>query len=140
MLISCNRNRASYQAYVKTTVTDQRADYQGPLAGLEAATAHVEPGYLAVTSCDVPLLPGDLVSRLCTALAHGANAAQVAYAHDGERAQYLCAVIDTRCLDTLREFLDSGQRAVHAWYASCGAVAVDFSDRPDCFTNVNHSD
>ena len=116
IVISCNRNQASYQAYAAMTVADQRTEFQGPLAGLEAVAGHVEPGYIAVTSCDVPLLPDDMVSRLLTAVQGNTNELQAAYAHDGERAHYLCAVIDSRCLGSLGAFLDSGKVFVIAWF------------------------
>ena len=38
LVISCNRNNERYAEFADETVGDTRRDFQGPLAGLEAAT------------------------------------------------------------------------------------------------------
>ena len=63
---------------------------------------------------------------------------QISYAHDGERGQYLCALIRSRCLDSLPAYLDAGHRSVHGWYRGLGAAPVDFSDQAAAFANLNH--
>jgi len=136
LMISCNRNVGCYRRYAATVLPDRRAEYQGPLAGLEAASEYLLTEYVAVVGCDMPLLPEDLVARLLGGLAT-ASAAGISYAHDGQREQYLCAVIRRECLATLTDFLDEGQRAVQAWYRRQSCVAVDFSDCSDCFRNYN---
>lgn len=139
ILISCNRNVASYRSFATRTVTDSRDSYQGPLAGLEAASDIVRSQLLVVVCCDTPLLPHDLVSRLVTPLSKPCeDAPEISYAHDGERAQYLCAAMRTTCLTSLPDFLNNGHRAVREWYRSRHAVAVDFSDHYACFKNFNN--
>ena len=123
-------------------MADTRRDFQGPLAGMEAAAPVIRTELLVVVSCDTPHLPTDLVSRLVAPLAN-CTAADISYAFDGEREQYLCAAMHSACLETLPAFLDEGQRAVKDWYRSRNAVAVDFSDRQASFQNYNtlaHSD
>ena len=135
LLLSCNRNEAVYRQYVRRTVGDCRSDYQGPLAGIEAAAQSVQTSFLAVVPCDTPELPTDLVQRLLQPLLKGT--AQISHAHDGIRAQYLCAVIQHAALNTLPGYLDSGQRAVRHWFAMHDAVSVDFSDQATAFANYN---
>ena len=138
LVISCNRNRESYQRLGYPLVTDNRADFQGPLSGIEAAAAETAGAFLAVVACDTPDLPDNLVARLLTPLlAPGGQALGVSFAHDGERDQYLCAVLRTGALATLGSYLDSGGRAVRHWYRELGCVAVDFSDVPRAFANLN---
>jgi molybdopterin-guanine dinucleotide biosynthesis protein A len=138
VLISCNRNVSLYQKFASRTVTDTRRDFQGPLAGLEAASAVIATELLVVVSCDMPHLPDDLVERLIAPLSDIAdNTPDISYAHDGMRAQYLCAGMRKASLSSLPRFLDEGQRAVQDWYRSRYAVAVDFSDRHACFRNYN---
>jgi molybdenum cofactor guanylyltransferase len=136
IIISCNRNFSRYSKYGSCTVADTRRDFQGPLAGIEAAASVIRTELLVVVSCDTPLLPEDLVTRLVTPLADY-TAADISYAFDGVRAQYLCAAMRSACLESLPAFLDDGQRAVKDWYSSRNAVAVDFSDQQASFKNYN---
>jgi molybdopterin-guanine dinucleotide biosynthesis protein A len=138
LLISCNRNFVEYETFGARTVADLRHDFQGPLAGLESAAAHVKTDLVVVVCCDTPQLPVDLAHRLLAPLLfRGINSSGVTYAHDGARAQYLCAAMTRESLSTLPQFLDDGHRAVHEWYRRQNAMAVDFSDRTDCFRNYN---
>ena len=119
-------------------MADTRRDFQGPLAGLEAAAKIITTDLLVVVSCDMPDLPSDLVERLIAPLTGCADdSPEVSYAHDGVRAQYLCAAMRSKCLASLSDFLNDGQRAVRDWYKSQNAVAVDFADRQDSFRNYN---
>lgn len=138
VLISCNRHSLLYQAFGARTVADRRSNFLGPLAGLEAAAAHVKTDLLVVVPCDMPLLPADLVSRLVEPLKNNANdAPEITYAHDGTRAQYLCAAMKRAAFTDLSEFLDEGNRAVKEWYRRRTTLAVDFSDQAACFSNFN---
>ncbi len=138
VLISCNRNRTAYEALADGTVGDSRGDFQGPLAGLEAARGVIATPLLLVCACDTPLLPEDLARRLWEALlAPQDGPLDVCYAHDGDRDQYLCALLRSDCLASLGAYLDAGQRAVRGWYATLRWQAVDFSDRAGCFVNCN---
>jgi molybdopterin-guanine dinucleotide biosynthesis protein A len=141
LLISCNRNAHYYATLGDVTVADERRDFQGPLAGLEAAAPHIGSQFLVITPCDTPLLPPDLAWRLLRALEPGAQeAADISYAHDGVRDQYLCAAIRVAILPTLGGFLEEGQRAVRHWYARHRCRVVDFSDQATCFANYNRMD
>lgn len=138
LLISCNRNRDYYATLDATVVTDSRRDYQGPLAGIESAIPEVHTEFLVVVPCDNPLLPLDLARRLLTDINRGdAPEVDVCFAHDGEREQYLCAVIRSTALASLPAFLDQRHRAVRQWYTLQQCRSVDFSDRAECFTNLN---
>ncbi len=134
--ISCNRNRDSYAAYASVTAADIRPDYQGPLAGLEAAAGDLAGEYILVAPCDMPLLPRDLAPRLLSALKESPHSG-AAYASVNGYGQYLCALIRRTALGSLGAYLDSGERAVRHWYAGIDAVPVDFSDEAECFLNLN---
>jgi molybdopterin-guanine dinucleotide biosynthesis protein A len=134
-LISCNRNEGFYASLGDAIVIDNRTDFQGPLAGLEAAAPHISSEFLVIVPCDMPLLPRDLAVRLLGALEPGTW--DISYAHDGARDQYLCAAMRVAVLPSLRDFLDEGQRAVRHWYARHRYCAVDFSDQAAAFENYN---
>jgi molybdenum cofactor guanylyltransferase len=136
MLISCNRNREQYARVAEITASDLRDDYQGPLAGLEAATGCLSSAMVLVVPCDTPDLPFDLAQRLQQSL-ESTPEINVAFARTDDGGQYLCALLRTPCLDTLPAYLDSGQRAVRHWYQELGAVEVNFSEQSGRFTNLN---
>lgn len=137
LLISCNRNNDYYATLADATISDTRRDFQGPLAGLEAAAGVVDGEFLIICPCDTPELPLDLAVRLLDALTLSNK--DISYAHDGERGHYLCAAIRCAVLPSVSGYLDRGERAVRHWYAEHGACAVDFSDTPQCFNNYNQS-
>jgi molybdopterin-guanine dinucleotide biosynthesis protein A len=138
ILISCNRNFSRYRDFSDGTVPDDRAGFQGPLAGLEAALPYIETDILVVVGCDMPRLPTDLVSRLIAPLAKDLQGSlAISYAHDGTRAQYLCAALRRGCLSSLASFLNEGHRAVRDWYAMQQTTEVDFSTNPEAFENYN---
>ena len=69
ILISANRNIDAYKQTGHVVVTDERADFAGPLAGIEAGLMRCKRNNLLVIPCDTPLLPSNLFVRLETALA-----------------------------------------------------------------------
>jgi molybdopterin-guanine dinucleotide biosynthesis protein A len=141
LLISCNRNIEQYAAWADMTVVDSRTGFEGPLAGIEASRHYIQSEFLLVAPCDAPLLPRDLGLVLRAQLESKAGeAADIAYAHDGRRDQYLCALLRRSVLDSLPEFLDQGHRAVRHWYAGQRTVAVNFSAQADSFRNINTLD
>lgn len=141
LLVSCNRNMARYAELVGSIIGDNRPDFQGPLAGIEAAATHITTEFLVVVACDMPEIPTDLVARLLepltTAESHGP---QLSFANDGVRNHYLCVAMHCSCLASLPEYLDQGGRAVRHWYQLLPHVAIDFSDQPQRFANYNHLD
>ena len=138
LAISCNRNRETYaRLNASAVVGDRRAGFQGPLAGIEAYATQVDAEFLAIAPCDMPLLPYDLVPRLRRTLLAAEASTAAACAFDGQREQYLCAIIRKPALNTLAAYLDSGERSVHGWLARLGVERVDFSDRAANFKNIN---
>lgn len=138
LLLSCNRNITDYGKLVPQPVTDLRADYQGPLAGIEAAQSRVKTDYLLLAPCDTPELPTDLAYRLYQQLAADPEATHgMCVPWDGERDQYLCALIRRSALDSLTAFLDNGSRAVREWYRIENYLRADFSDCAANFRNLN---
>jgi len=139
LIVSCNRNIGEYRSLGFHTVEDQRKGFAGPLAGIEAAHTIITTPYLAVVACDLPMVPLDLVERLISPLLHSnASGPIISIAHDGQREQYLCAVMKVSCLATLSDFLQQGHRAVKHWYKQNPHVLVDFSDQPLAFRNHNY--
>ena len=68
LLISANRNGGRYAALGHRVLGDRIAGFAGPLAGLHAALEAAAHPLVATVPCDSPFLPGDLISRLLSAL------------------------------------------------------------------------
>ncbi|NND67973.1 MAG: molybdenum cofactor guanylyltransferase [Halioglobus sp.] len=133
LIVSCNRNAERYATFGRT-MADQLGGFQGPLAGLQSAAEQIHTPLTLVCPCDVPLVPTDLAARLIPAMATSGNA--IAFARTPGHEHYCCAVLRTDRLRSLTRFLADGGRAVHAWYAQQGSIAVDFPDG-DAFSNIN---
>jgi molybdopterin-guanine dinucleotide biosynthesis protein A len=135
IVISANRNRDWYQSLGYPVVADLRAGFQGPLAGLEAALPLCGRDTAMIVCCDNPSLPLDLARRLGSRLEDAGI--DVCHANDGDRDQYLTAMLRTSLRDSLVRYLDAGQHSVRGWYRSLRCASVDFSDQRNAFTNIN---
>lgn len=138
IVISANRNHARYAAFGERVVSDPIDGYQGPLAGIAAGLAAATTPYIVTVPCDSPLFGFDLVERLAQALKR--EGAELAVAHDGERMHPVFLLLARSLQQSLREFLDAGERKIDRWFARHRAAVADFSDCPDAFVNVNDPD
>jgi molybdopterin-guanine dinucleotide biosynthesis protein A len=114
---------------------DAPGDPDGPLAGVRAGLHWARTRgaiRLAVSPCDVPLLPDDLFPRLIEAAAAGA-----AMAETPEGRQPLCAVWPVSALAVLDVALAEGAHPP-TWRVldSLGAVHVRF-EQAERFANLN---
>lgn len=135
ILINANRNQAEYARYGYPVVPDLLEGYQGPLAGFASGMRAATTPYIVTLPCDGPFSAPDLVARLATALQN--MRADIAVAHDGERLQPVYALLPTRLLDSLEDFLAAGERKIDRWYAQHNMALADFSDAVKAFRNIN---
>ncbi len=135
IVINANRNHEQYQRFGCPVISDQLADYQGPLAGFASAMSAVGSAFILTLPCDGPLLEDDYVTRFIAS--HNANGAAIQVAFDGERLQPVHAMIKVDLLTSLKHFLDSGDRKIDRWYARHDYARVDFSDCANMFRNIN---
>ncbi|MGB5281768.1 MAG: molybdenum cofactor guanylyltransferase MobA [Arenicellales bacterium] len=138
VIINANRNQQVYADLGHPVISDNMADYQGPLAGFAVALAACNTDYIMTLPCDGPYVPVDLVSRLSAAMID--NDAELAVAYDGQRMQPVYALIPRSLLGSLQEFLDAGDRKIDLWYARHNTALADFSDVIDTFFNINTED
>lgn len=136
IVISCNRNKARYQALGHTIVSDDDQDFRGPLAGIAAAAPLCKADYILLCPCDTPQLPTDLVARLLPALQR--SGADAAIPVDTTGRQYLSTLLRQAACATAADSLAADNRAVKRWLASLNTVDVDFSDDQGGFLNINH--
>ena len=135
IVISCNRNYDQYRALGYHLCEDKLDDYQGPLAGIQAALPSIEQAYCLVCPCDTPRLPDDLVARLYTAMTK-ANA-DISYPACNGRRHYLPALLRTSLAQDLDRYLAAADRSMKGWFKGLNALEVDFSDRDTYFANIN---
>lgn len=114
---------------------DQAGDPLGPLAGVKAGlkwACDVGARALAVSPCDVPMLPEDLFQRLVEAAADGAAMAETT---DG--VQPLCAIWPVSALIQVTEALTGGRHpATWRLLDQLGARRVRFG-AAEAFENIN---
>ena len=135
ILISANRNVDSYQQTGHTVVSDERPNFVGPLAGIEAGLMRCKKNNLLVIPCDTPLLPGNLFETLQEALSNNPEAL-AAYATTSEGPQSLCCLMKPSVAASLGKQLDAGHGTVHAWLDAIQAIPVMF-DHAASFANFN---
>lgn len=135
IVINANRNQNVYQQYGYPVISDELADFQGPLAGFAAAMAAVNTDFILTLPCDGPLLANNFVNTFIEAQAQSGNSICVAY--DGERLQPVYALIKANLLGELKSFLQSGERKIDRWYAQYEYMRVDFSKQKNMFANIN---
>lgn len=135
LLVVANRYPERYAGIGLRCVGDRRADYPGPMAGLEAGLHATDARWVLSVPVDAPHLPADLVNRLLVS----AEAAGSARACDADGAQPLIAVYRREpVLPSLARALDAGERAMHRWQAGENIAEVNFA--PHRFGNLNTPD
>jgi molybdenum cofactor guanylyltransferase len=115
---------------------DAPGDPAGPLSGVKAGLAwaqEIGAVAVAVSPCDVPLLPDDLFTRLISAANSGAAIAETS---DGRR-QSLCSVWPVSALAKVTAALMGGAHPP-TWLMleTIGATPVHFQS-PEAFANIN---
>ncbi|MGJ3254738.1 MAG: molybdenum cofactor guanylyltransferase [Alcanivorax sp.] len=111
IVISANRNQATYQHWADQVVSDERGGFQGPMAGL-AAALDASQGLWLFLPCGLvqppASLPGDLLKK--------AGPDHICVAQDPIRRQPLCLALHAEnWRDALHAYLDSGGRSAYGW-------------------------
>lgn len=134
LLLNVNQEIAAFAAFELPIVSDQINGFAGPLAGLQSGLSAAKTAWVLTSPCDSPFLPLDLAERLASAVAGGGH--DLAVARTGQQAHPVFALVATRVLDNLTQFLGAGGRKIDTWYASLSVISVDFVDE-SAFRNIN---
>ena len=146
LAISANGDPARFAQFGLPVVADIVEGGAGPLAGLHAGFAWAtraapQTRYIVTAPADAPLLPLDLVARLCEA--QRKNGAAVAIAASGGVRHPVAGLWDVALADKLAEALRRGVRAMHAFADENECAVAEFAfvsagnDSIDPFFNVN---
>jgi molybdenum cofactor guanylyltransferase len=138
LMLNANRNLSSYQAMGVPVWPDEMPDFSGPLAGMLAGLEHCGTPYLVTVPCDSPNFPTDLAARLAQGLMTSEAALATAYTREaGElRAQPVFCLMKTTLRDSLRAFIESGERKTGLFAAQHHGAKVIFDDAA-AFANAN---
>lgn len=134
VVISANRNLATYRDFGVPVFDDAREDYAGPLAGVLGALRRAQTRHVVTAACDSPFLPTDLAARLHDAL-HAA-AGEIAVVVTAGRLQPVFALYEVTLADALSDYLDAGGRKIDTWMRQHRLVEVVF-DEAEAFMNIN---
>lgn len=137
ILIVANRHQHNYAKYQHPVISDLTPGYEGPLSGMLSAlqwiTEHTPGARCVFVPVDAPLLPLNLSS--CLLASAGNN--QIAVARNTEGLQPICCLIDSRCLPSLQQAFESGERSPSRWLQANNAAVADFPDSADCIWSIN---
>lgn len=138
IIINANRNQSKYEALGFTTIADASIDYLGPLAGFQVGLIHSQTPYVLILPCDTPLFPVNLATQLAIAMED--NQVDCTYAvsmeNDLEQAHPVFCLLKKSTLNSLQQFMQTGQRKIDKWFQSLNHQKVLFED-PKAFINVN---
>jgi molybdopterin-guanine dinucleotide biosynthesis protein A len=130
-LVSYNRDASALPTGLRV-VPDLRADFPGPLAGIEALLSASDAPWVLSVPVDIDAIPEDLFERLSACGSGGQGIA----ARDAQGPQPLVALWQVAASrPAVSAALDSGDGAVHRLQSALGFATCDFT--PSSFGNLN---
>lgn len=130
IIISANRNLGAY-AELGIPIYSDDTPYQGPLGGIAACLEKIETDYALVVPTDAPLIPLNLATSLLSHLP-----ANLILCRDEDRLQPLFGLYHRSLADSIRAFLEGGDRKLMLWCEQQNPKIVTISDSK-AFTNLN---
>lgn len=137
ILINANRNIETYKNYNYPVVTDEYKDYQGPLSGILSMLKNISSEYLLTIPCDSPNISWKLINKF---LIDSNNNHDIFVAHNNLRSQPVFMLLSKRLIDSLDNFLISGQRKIDIWYKENNFKYIYFDKEDNYFDNINTID
>lgn len=145
LVLNANGDPARFDAFGLLVVSDDVADFPGPLAGVLAGLEWVaanRPGvqYVLTAAADCPFLPRDLVSRLHRARRD--NDAEIAVAESGGQMHPIIAIWNVDLRHAIRHALTVEDfRKAHAFVRRFRLAQASWPVAPlDPFFNANQAD
>ncbi|MDR7022740.1 MAG: molybdenum cofactor guanylyltransferase MobA [Pseudomonas sp.] len=120
LLISCNRNAERYAPFADRLVSDDEADFQGPLAGIRAGLRAARQANVLILPCDAPQLDRPLLEALLNLA--GERAVVV---RQGEFLEPLFSVIPRALHADLEQAWQAGERSPQRWLRSLDPLTVE---------------
>jgi molybdopterin-guanine dinucleotide biosynthesis protein A len=125
IVISANRNLDQYRALGYAVYTDHTDGFEGPLAGIASTIPHCRHDWIVVVPCDMPSLPGNLVS----AMLNWTSSAKLVVISTDNQPQ-LIFLLHRDLLDSILHYLATNQRSAMQWVNSVNhhklEMAIDY--------------
>ncbi|HZX18235.1 MAG TPA: molybdenum cofactor guanylyltransferase MobA [Pseudomonas sp.] len=120
LLISCNRNAERYAPFADRLVSDDEADFQGPLAGIRAGLRVARQANVLILPCDAPQLDRPLLEALLSLAGESAVVVR-----QGEFLEPLFSVIPRALHADLEQAWQAGERSPQRWLRSLNPLTVE---------------
>jgi molybdopterin-guanine dinucleotide biosynthesis protein A len=133
IMINANEQSEQYALRGYPIIADQFSNHPGPLAGVHAALNYANHAWVATVPCDMPFLPGDLITQLYAA-SHAEP--EVVVAKSGGQRHPTIALYHKDVLPGLTSFIRAGGRKVGDWHDTLRMREVVFEDAAQ-FININ---
>ncbi|AYG44896.1 molybdenum cofactor guanylyltransferase MobA [Pseudomonas sp. Leaf58] len=134
LVISCNRNQQTYQAYADQLVGDAEADYPGPLAGVIAGLTVARHQWVVLLACDAPLVDRGLIEELRRLAVANDSAAMV---RQGGYWQPMFSVLPRRVLPALEQAWAAGERSLQKVLLREAVQGLECADDDRRLSNFN---
>jgi len=135
VIINANRNIANYEKFAASVVRDSIDGFQGPLAGFEAGMSAANTEWVYTCPCDSPRQSQSLLPHMFQSVTK--NDADIGVAFDGERTHPVFSLVRTDLLQSLRTYLEAGERKIDRWFDQHKLLTVDCSEYSASFVNIN---
>ena len=133
--INANRNISKYKKLGYPVVQDFYEGYAGPLSGIYSILNVTNSKYLMILPCDSPLIEWKLIQEMYSEIK--LSGVEVVVAHNTNRAQPVFMIIDTAVKDSIKEYIESGNRKIDFWYLEKNYKYIYFNENCDYFKNIN---
>ena len=135
ILVSANRNINIYSAMGWPCITDKSDKYAGPLAGLIAASGHIETDYCWLCPCDTPLIALQVLEKLLNAANFDQKAVLVPRC--GQQTQFGHALLPTELMQDIQLSASPKANSLRRWLYGHPLREVDCKQFETTFLNVN---
>ncbi|GAA5093342.1 molybdenum cofactor guanylyltransferase [Wohlfahrtiimonas larvae] len=137
--ISANEDISAYRAVSMNILSDEKRFYRdGPLSGMYSLRKIVKPeDIIQVVTCDLPLLPKDLVVKQLLKLRE--ENLDAVYPRDDERAHYGLLMFKAKYIDEIESLLLDKQHRIRDFLAKMKCDSLFFDDST-AFINGNDWD
>lgn len=134
--ISANEDLEQYRQITQNILNDDERFYRdGPLAGIHSLAQFVDPeDIIQVVTCDLPLLPKDLVIKHLDELEE--KKLDAIYPKDHEREHYGLLMFQAKHIDKIEKLLLQKQRRIRDFLSEMNSEVL-FFDTTEMFINGN---
>ena len=141
VIINCNRNLPEYSKISADLTSDTINGFAGPLAGILSIMEASNADYFLISPCDTPLLSEDFSKKMLGFLSseHSQDYTKplLFSVIAGEKQQPLHLCISKEYKNSLKCYLENGERRVLKWMNDNKASWLNFNDQAESFKNFN---